>query len=596
MKKILFALAATAGVFFASSCVKNADEPTVSGELVQVSFAVGFDNALATRAIADGTGADVLYYQAYDAATLKAVGEQGEAEIENKAAHVTLSLISGKTYKIAFWAQNSACTAYDVTDLAAVGVSYEGALNNDETRDAFCAATEFTVGENNPTQAIRLKRPFAQINVGAQEFADLGIAKSQMVVKANSIYSQYNILEGTASGVVATDVTFATADIIPESLIVGEEEYLYMSMSYVLVNTDLADLEFVFSDAAGKAVLTLTADNVSIEANHRTNLLGKVVNEEVELDIVIDEGMDGSSDEGDQDFQEAIPTASLSFPMTDANGYVPVAYGNGYEAVSEIPLQVDVLIALDAPAEEDIEFNVSVETTLEPKWQYDATATVSAGQTSVVVPLTIADRSQLTETTTSVAISTSSDKVQLGTASDYFWIANNFSIPLKLTAENYVCPFDASAYAEGQGVGALCDDNPGTILGTFYWDDEEAGEAFETYAEEIAVYGVYVDVTLPIQVPAVKFKYQNRNGLNGQPRGLKIGAEQNGEMTVIGTKTEGFNETNSAWNETGRLCAGGLANKFRFGVTHSQTQQPNVLTENPDGSMTLAELQVEIMY
>lgn len=578
MKKILFALAATAGVFFASSCVKNADEPTVSGELVQVSFAVGFDNALATRAIADGTGADVLYYQAYDAATLKAVGEQGEAEIENKAAHVTLSLISGKTYKIAFWAQNSACTAYDVTDLAAVGVSYEGALNNDETRDAFCAATEFTVGENNPTQAIRLKRPFAQINVGAQEFADLGIAKSQMVVKANSIYSQYNILEGTASGVVATDVTFASADIIPESLIVGEEEYLYMSMSYLLVNTDLADLEFVFSDAAGKAVLTLTADNVSIEPNHRTNLLGKVVNEEVELDIVIDEGMDGSSDEGDQDFQEAIPTASLSFPMTNESRYVPVAFGDGFEALNDVPLQVDVLITLNAPAEEDIEFNVSVSTELDVDWQYDATATVSAGQTSVVVPLTIADRTQLTEDATDVSISTSSDKVQLGTASGYFFIANNFDFKAALTADDLSCQWS------NDDEGNLVDGSFDTYWESYYY----VGATMNTHPD----YHVYIDIHLPRAAAAVKFRHYPRN-TGVAPIRLKYAAVTGGEPTEIGDKT--FDGTVD-WMYSDWCAVTTPSDNVWFGILESAQGDLYELEEGFCHCAGLSELEVFVKY
>ena len=73
---------------------------------------------------------------------------------------------------MAFWAQNPACTAYNTADLKAVSVNYVNAVNNDEAWDAFYAAEEITV-QNNETRTVTLKRALAQINVGvsAEEWA-----------------------------------------------------------------------------------------------------------------------------------------------------------------------------------------------------------------------------------------------------------------------------------------------------------------------------------------------------------------------------------------------------------------------------------------
>ena len=595
MKKILFALAATAGMLFASSCAKEAVEPIGTGEPVQVSFNVGFDNALATRAIADGTGTDILYYQVFDENSTP-VGAPESTEVSSMTANVTLSLISGKEYQVAFWAQNSKCTAYNLENLSAVTVDYDGALNNDETRDAFCEAISFTVGSNNPTAAVTLTRPFAQINVGAQEFGDLNITKSQMVVGASSIYSTYNILTGEPDDLVTEEVTFAANNLIKdETLDVNDQKYLYMSMSYLLVKQELTTLSFKFFNE-DSPVLELEVENVTIESNHRTNLLGSALSEDVELDVVVDAGMgnNGDTNKPGQEFEEPIPTASLSIPTLNASNYLPVAYGDNYTALNDVPVQVGAIITMDAASSENIVFNVSVTSEQMPVecLSFEPTVTMPAGQTTVAVPFTFVKRDQLKEVFSTVTISAADpSKVNVETDSKAFCIANNFTIPITLTAENFACPFDGSGSEEGQGLGALCDNDPGTFLGTAYWSMTE----FTTYASEIAEYGVYVDITLPIKVGGVKFKYQNRNGF-GKPLGLKLGAEISGEYQVIGEKTEGFSSEGSAWVETGRLSAGGYTDKFRFGVTKSMTQQENNLITNPEGSMTLAELQVEIMY
>ncbi|MCH5228551.1 MAG: hypothetical protein J1F12_00970 [Muribaculaceae bacterium] len=79
-------------------------------------------------------------------------------------ATIKVQTEADKEYLIAFWAQNIKCTAYDTSDLSKVEVNYEGALNNEELRDAFCGMVTFS--GKAQTQTVILKRPFAQVNVG----------------------------------------------------------------------------------------------------------------------------------------------------------------------------------------------------------------------------------------------------------------------------------------------------------------------------------------------------------------------------------------------------------------------------------------------
>ena len=66
---------------------------------------------------------------------------------------------------MAFWAQNSATSAYVLDDDMNLTIDYTNSANNDENRDAFFKTVEFTVTGSTSID-VELKRPFAQINVG----------------------------------------------------------------------------------------------------------------------------------------------------------------------------------------------------------------------------------------------------------------------------------------------------------------------------------------------------------------------------------------------------------------------------------------------
>src|SRR5690554_486110 len=154
-KKLFLSMFAAAGMLLATSCSNDELDVVQSGNEAQVTFSLGLEGGIETRAISDGTGAKKLVYAVYklDAdgkpVLQKVVGSNDDSQFVDEEAFdngltetVEITLAKGQTYQVAFWAQNPNCEAYTTIDLTNVGVSYDNAANNDENRDAFFKMVE----------------------------------------------------------------------------------------------------------------------------------------------------------------------------------------------------------------------------------------------------------------------------------------------------------------------------------------------------------------------------------------------------------------------------------------------------------------------
>lgn len=307
-KKLFLGMFAAAGMLLATSCQNDEELGVQSGNEAQVSFSLGLEGNITTRAISDGKTADMLVYAVFDGEGNRiSTFEKIEKKSVTFPTTATITLAKGQVYKVAFWAQNSECEAYDVDNNMTVTVDYEGE-NNDETRDAFFSTAEFTVSTDQSID-VTLKRPFAQINVGvtnedweAAKASGIEIKKSQAVIEgvANSI----NLLNGSVSG--ETDVTYEFADIPEEELTVNLEDgsatYKYLSMSYILVGEQTtAPLTFTFQPESGNDIVFNEGLNAApVQRNWRTNIIGKLLTGDIEFNIVIDKEYSGdlNSSEG----------------------------------------------------------------------------------------------------------------------------------------------------------------------------------------------------------------------------------------------------------------------------------------------------------
>ena len=339
-KKLFLGMFAAAGMLLATSCSNDELDVVQSGNEAQVTFSLGLEGGIATRAaISDGTGAKKLVYAVYklnaDGTPVlqNVVGSNNEGQFVDTEAFdggltetVSVTLAKGQTYQVAFWAQNPNCNAYTTTDLTNVEVSYNQATNNNDVRDAFFKTVEFTVS-GNQTIDVELKRPFAQINVGVYKTdweaavkSGIEIEKSSVVIKdaATSI----NLLTGEV-GDETTDVevSYLSNTIPNEDLKVDlngdkdyddeNEKYKWLSMSYILVadrNADsgngvlgderdaLESLQYTFSPKSGNEITFGDGLNsVPVQRNWRTNILGQILTGNIEFNIRINPIFDGDN-------------------------------------------------------------------------------------------------------------------------------------------------------------------------------------------------------------------------------------------------------------------------------------------------------------
>lgn len=316
-KNLIYGLLA-AVMLLATSCIYDDIDTPEMAEEVHVSFALGLEGTLATRAISDGTGADKLVYAVYKVdeqdtyqKVISSVVENIESFVENGYT-LPIPLAKGQSYFAAFWAQNGDCTAYVTDDLTNVQVNYDSASNNDETRDAFCARTEVFVAEDGQTVDVTLKRPFAQVNVGVtQEDWDAAVASGYLVKNSSAVITKAATSLNILTGEVGSDeddvvVTYSAADIPEETLAVDtdgdgvKEPFVWLSMSYILVadhsgvaplgtKSTTESMSFVFTPESGTEItLTDGLSNVPVQRNWRTNIVGRILTGETNFNITID--------------------------------------------------------------------------------------------------------------------------------------------------------------------------------------------------------------------------------------------------------------------------------------------------------------------
>lgn len=294
MKTKFFSMFAVVAMLLTTSCSNDETNELISGEPVTTSFKVQLPNSIGTRpnkgakkAFADGKTATKLKYMVFDENN-NLVIPAAEKPI-NLSTDVQLSLITGKKYKIVFWAANAAAP-YTIDETGKVTVNYAGMKTNDESLDAFCRCYEYTAGAEveNP---VKLYRPFAQLNVGTKDMdkavkAGFNKADAKTKVVVSGIASTLNLLTGEVGD--AVDVT-CDLNAIPTGETFPKEGYEYLSMDYLLVGKEtksVVDVKWTVTDGTFNSERTFT--NVPLQGNYRTNIFGNLLTSPTDFNVEID--------------------------------------------------------------------------------------------------------------------------------------------------------------------------------------------------------------------------------------------------------------------------------------------------------------------
>lgn len=294
-------LAAAALTMLAVSCNKEQVTEVPEGQMVDVTFTAALPGKMATKALGDGQTAKTLYVSVYENDAEKShLGNLDKtATFTDLKTQVTFSLVKGKTYNFVFWAQAEGATCYDIEDLKNIKISYEGAVANDETRDAFYATRKELKVNGALTETIKLYRPFAQVNFGTADLFDAaaaGFIPAQSAFTATDVANVFDTFnaEGKVEGPATDKVTFAKAEIPGggETLVTKDgTKYLWMSMNYILPvgkqgEKHISNVTAEFIPENGDPI-TASAPQAPVQNNYRTNILGNLLTSQVIFNVEI---------------------------------------------------------------------------------------------------------------------------------------------------------------------------------------------------------------------------------------------------------------------------------------------------------------------
>ena len=322
MKKYFYsALAAT--MLFACSQEEIVD--VTKGEGQKVTFKVEIPSVESRTVggieIGTGTQANALIYAMYEnggnATTPLISGVVKDIDDGNDDGKFTVTVPMAKDlkYDLLFLAYNETNSAFEIanvakdTDLKNLQFKASQTANIDAF-DAFVGALK-NQGVNDPNE-VTLKRPFAQVNAATTledmknaETLQLHVAKSQLVIKG--VPASYNVLEATAS-TSTIDVTYAASNIMTcdqptsefnnETITVDSKNYYYLTLAYVLAGetekTSIHNATFQFLRDNGTSVSTLSINNLPIQRNYRTNVIGDLLTKSEQYTIKIDAEFEGA--------------------------------------------------------------------------------------------------------------------------------------------------------------------------------------------------------------------------------------------------------------------------------------------------------------
>lgn len=323
MKKVLFStVAMSALMLMATSCADDQTSDLKAGAESTVTITAQLPGDMGTRAFADGTKATELHYAVYEKGTTtrlavckKADGTKGQLEgtatMTGLQTTISLQLTTGKEYDFVFWADAPGDNVYTFnSENQTVTVNYANAENNTDNLDAFFGQKKALKVSGNMSISQELRRPFAQINIGTDDFdaaAAAGYTVSESTIGV-ATYETLNLLSEEVSDPVTA--TFVKKPIPTEDskFSINSKDYKYLSMSYVLVPKDKETVDIAFDYTLTNRTFT----NVPVQRNYRTNIFGSLLTNTADFNVVIAPGFNNP------DYNHNVITASTQTELATA--------------------------------------------------------------------------------------------------------------------------------------------------------------------------------------------------------------------------------------------------------------------------------------
>lgn len=347
-------LFAAAALFGLASC--SSDEPAVITGNGAETFTISLPTEL-TRDFNDGLSAKNLYIAVYPKGEGSATASPlicsfptalanetliSGATFTGLTANVTIQLVKDQSYDVLFFAESytdgtDECPYSFTPATRSMKVTYGKMVCNDDAPDAFYYHGEIKAsGTNHP---IELRRPFAQINIGTDDYdtaVKAGMTVTSSAVTFSNLADTFDFASGTATG-NAENVEFANADIPAASQPFptgAAGQYRYLNMAYVLVGTGTGDQAVINSVQMSLNEATTpfaTYTNIPAKTNFQTNIYGSLLTNKENFTVTINPAFGGAYNNGllavatEDDFNAAVAAGkdivlasnvTLSSPVT----------------------------------------------------------------------------------------------------------------------------------------------------------------------------------------------------------------------------------------------------------------------------------------
>lgn len=231
---------------------------------------------------------------------------------------ISLNLVQDQEYTILFWAQVKDADVYNTENLTKVQYKYNPAeANYDVNREDMAAfyAVDFVSDGDPKAKKVVLKRPFAQLNIATEittEEYKITLDKAEVVV--DNVPSAFNVATKTSYAEERTRFVFNNADVPQEpnkTITVNNHTYNYVAMNYMFatnggqtatvkysIDATLTSrkLNGEISGETTKATVTNDVQNVPLQENYRTNIVGNLITSTTDYEVVIDASWDDVND------------------------------------------------------------------------------------------------------------------------------------------------------------------------------------------------------------------------------------------------------------------------------------------------------------
>lgn len=333
--KLFNSFAAAAMSVLALACAK---EPVGGGiEASTVSFTVEVpETTVTTKGISDASTTDELICQVFlndgNYTPVPELTQKVPVDVASHKAKVEFSLVKGNKYAFIFWAQASGTGFYETSDLRSVKMNVNNVKANEPKMDAFWATATKTATANPSDESITLLRALAQVNFGAvlpaQGRVD-AVTVTKSTISMTGVPHTFHPFLGNKPTACegSVDITFAENATIDENLRVAGVDYSYLATAFVFTpksDQKLTDVKATFTISTGKTT-SVSAPNVPIQGNYRTNILGDLLTVGATFNVKIDSEFKG----GDKTYDAVSASLEKGATVTLSDNYTVAAASTG---------------------------------------------------------------------------------------------------------------------------------------------------------------------------------------------------------------------------------------------------------------------------